>query len=800
NDMALRLLGYSREELLAMRYPAVISTDEDIRRAQEALASIARHGYLSAPTEYRLKRKDGTDVWVQVEGSLLNDENDKAYAAIAVALDITENKRAEQQEIRLQRLLAAIRNVNQLIVRERDRYVLIDSVCRIMTDVPEYFSAWIALLGEDHELTAAASAGELDGLTRFVEDLKESKWPWCIKAAMEETGVVMLREPASEARCRGCRSACVAPGAAQMLVRIEIAGIARGILGVTMPAHTVAADEELGLIKEVAGDVGFGLYRIELEEGEIRSRKELAMRNRFIETVLESVPLGIMVVEPHIHVCRYINRSLIALYGWPVHRMRNIEFLYEYAMPDTRHREEMKARVHAALSGGDISRLRWVRVRICPRRGAPRHVNISFIPIPEQETVVVSFYDVTPMVRMEEELVHSAERYATYMRFTSDGVYRAEFTEAIPSELPPAEQIDLIYDREFVAEANDSFARMYGYSRGEDVAGKAVEEFHGGRSNPLNREFFRKFVENGYRIVNFVSREQTHDGNERFFANNAFGLVENGKLVRIWGTQRDVTDLRRAEEALRESEERFRRLAEGIRIIPWEANIDKHEFLYVGPRCEDILGYPPALWYDNWTFWEEHIHSEDRKHVVERCIQRVKDKVQDYTMEYRMIAADGRTVWILDVVNTVCEDGKPTKLRGYFVDISGQKKAEFQLKHYRDELADKNRELQRVNASLEESNRRLVEAGNIKTEFVSVASHELRTPVTTVLAFTQILLDTWETLDANQRYSYLSMIEREARRLGKLAEDLLDISRIESGRSELHFSEVSLRDIAQEVV
>jgi signal transduction histidine kinase len=88
--------------------------------------------------------------------------------------------------------------------------------------------------------------------------------------------------------------------------------------------------------------------------------------------------------------------------------------------------------------------------------------------------------------------------------------------------------------------------------------------------------------------------------------------------------------------------------------------------------------------------------------------------------------------------------------------------------------------LTNANAALQTANRDLLELAELRDNFVAIASHELRTPITTIMGFTSTMLDMWETLDDDRRRSYLEMVDRDARRLGQLVEDLLLLSSVES--------------------
>ncbi len=147
----------------------------------------------------------------------------------------------------------------------------------------------------------------------------------------------------------------------------------------------------------------------------------------------------------------------------------------------------------------------------------------------------------------------------------------------------------------------------------------------------------------------------------------------------------EVTERKRAHQALAESEARHRRLLESTNAMPWEANAKSWCFTYVGPQAVKLFGYPLEQWHEK-DFWVEHIHPEDREYVIDFC-QKSSQRCQDYEFEYRMIAADGRSVWLHDLVSVVCENGVPDSLRGFMVDISNRKQAEEDLRMAEKEAA-----------------------------------------------------------------------------------------------------------------
>lgn len=129
---------------------------------------------------------------------------------------------------------------------------------------------------------------------------------------------------------------------------------------------------------------------------------------------------------------------------------------------------------------------------------------------------------------------------------------------------------------------------------------------------------------------------------------------------------------------LNESErdgDRFAELVNNLDGIVWEADAETWRFLFVSAQAERILGYPCERWYDDPSFWPDRIHPEDRTWALEYC-SATTARLEPHSFEYRMIAADGRVVWLHDLVTVTAVDGRPKRLRGVMVDITARKEAE----------------------------------------------------------------------------------------------------------------------------
>ncbi len=140
---------------------------------------------------------------------------------------------------------------------------------------------------------------------------------------------------------------------------------------------------------------------------------------------------------------------------------------------------------------------------------------------------------------------------------------------------------------------------------------------------------------------------------------------------------RDDLELRVGERTaeLAAQKERLGDILRDVDAIVWEADPQTWEFSFVSERAEEILGYPVTQWLNDRDFWVNVIHPEDREQAAARWMQGT-DGREDHSFVYRAVAADGRVVWLQDVVRVICGEQGPTVLRGLMIDITERKRNE----------------------------------------------------------------------------------------------------------------------------
>jgi len=238
-------------------------------------------------------------------------------------------------------------------------------------------------------------------------------------------------------------------------------------------------------------------------------------------------------------------------------------------------------------------------------------------------------------------------------------------------------------------------------------------------------------------------------------------------------------------DRLNENWERYRRLVESSRAIPWEMDLSTWRYTYIGPQIESVVGYKPDEWYEN-NFWVEHLHPDDREDAIRLC-QTSTEKLEDHEFKYRMIAKDGHNVWIQDDVRVVIEANKAVKLHGYMFDITKKIENERELELY-------HKQLEKL---VDERTRNLTIANEELESFSYSVSHDLRSPLRAIHGFSLALLEDCEKELNVEGKDYLTRIIYNTKRMSNLIDDILNLSRIT--RSKITIEKVDINDIANEI-
>ena len=282
----------------------------------------------------------------------------------------------------------------------------------------------------------------------------------------------------------------------------------------------------------------------------------------------------------------------------------------------------------------------------------------------------------------------SEERYAAFVRNSSEGIWRIEIRRPFALDLPTEKKVDLMYEHGYYAEVNDAFLAMYGPGAEDIVESDLAESL----PREENEDMLRYFFDNDMRVSGVVSKERTPDGRTLYFKSNCYGVVEDGKLVRIWGNQIDFTQQRHAE---RELELKSQLLSGAERIAEtgsWTYQPDQQRFIF-SDNLYTIHGLPDDhdLSLDSVL---KGLHNDDRQRW-RRNLQRVVDEGTSFTREIRVFRPDGQKLFMETRAEPVFDrQGQVIAVSGVSRDITRDKIADMA----RQDLELQVRQLQKMEA------------------------------------------------------------------------------------------------------
>ncbi|WP_366183458.1 PAS domain S-box protein [Flavobacterium ovatum] len=304
-------------------------------------------------------------------------------------------------------------------------------------------------------------------------------------------------------------------------------------------------------------------------------------------------------------------------------------------------------------------------------------------------------------------------------------------------------------------EMNTKFCELLGYTQ-EELKSKSFKDITHPEDLEKDLEYLEK-LKNG--LINKYSLEK------RYFKKNgaiiwvkltvSHLLKTNDEESSYISIIENISKRKIAEQKSNEYQKRIESLINTIDGIVWECSADTFNFTFVSKKVKDILGYTSEEWLSTPNFWENHIHPDDKYSVLNYCCEKTA-KNSDHDFEYRIIAKNGNTIWLRDIVNVITENGKTVLLRGIMIDITKTKEIQNDL----------NNSFKLVT----EQNKRLL-------NFSYIISHNLRSHTSNISS----LMDLLETSESEEETKeYVQLLKRVSNALNETLENLNEVVNIQS--------------------
>lgn len=329
---------------------------------------------------------------------------------------------------------------------------------------------------------------------------------------------------------------------------------------------------------------------------------------------------------------------------------------------------------------------------------------------------------------------------------------------------------------------NRAAQAMFGYTA-EEAIGQSVQMLiPSERANEEER--ILQYLSHGEKVPAFDTVRLDKAGRKLDVSITVSPILDrSGRIIGASKIARDVTRQRRAEMALRSSQARLRFTLESAAIGDWDLDLASGQ-IHRSVRHDRCFGY--ASLQPEWTLETllAHVHADDRQEV-HQGLQRALWDGRPWHVQCRVIWPDGSVHWIRIDGKVQLEDGQATHLLGIVTEITQQKQAE---------------SVRLRSQQLEAENRQIQEASRLKSQFLANMSHELRTPLNAVIGFADLLQSGFVPAESPKFQQFLGHIGTSGRHLLQLINDVLDLSKVESGKFEFVPESLDLPSIVAEVI
>jgi PAS domain S-box-containing protein len=685
---------------------------EDAARVDAIIAHVNATGD-PLIADYRVIAADGRTVWLHEEASLLRDEDGVPTRWHGMMFDVTERTLAEAQ-----------------VRAAEERYRL------IVEHTPAITYQELAADVYDASASMVYVSPQVERILGYTPDQWATPGFWTRVVHPEDLPAVIELSAATNATGEPYRQ----------------------------DYRMVAADGSVVWMHDESQAVRDADGRIVSWQGvltDITERKETELQlertQDRLQALIEHIPAVVYVEAPQADPARfYISPQVEEMFGYTQHEWTwTADFWINHVHPDDHEAvlaaDERTDRTHERYS---------VDYRFLRADGTWRWVHDEAVHLPggdDGEGFWQGFlYDITEMKEAEQRLLAAERVYRATVEHLPAVVYR---------ELLSAGGVDLY--------VSPQIADLIGYTPDEWHAGAPTfwsEHLHPDERDAVEAANARADATKEPFALEYRLRHK--DGTWVWVHDEAVFVPGDGPDDGWWqGFLLDISERMAADHALREAEERFRTIVEQSPAVIYTQEVDPVDGVsrttYISPRQPEVFGYTAEEVVRDPTLWVRTIHPEDRDRVLSADTESNRRGDEAFSLEYRMIAKDGRIVWVHDQAAMVRVDGGTSFWQGFLLDITERKHAEEQLER----ALEVEREATRSLRALDE----------MKNTFLQAVSHDLRTPLAAILGLAITLERGDVHLEEPDAKDLARRIATNARRLDRLVTNLLDLDRLARG-------------------
>lgn len=683
NERWAEMLGYRLDEI----EPCIeswkkLTHPEDLEEASGQLELHFQQKTNQYECELRMRHKDGHWVWILDRGRVI--ERDKSGAPVRACgthLDITARKNAlleaEKSRQRLQYInlvLAAIRDVNQLITKRGRQEPFLKQACEIIVKDRGLYSAWIALIDPDSgQVTDTFSAGLNDTFAPMADFLKTRGLPSCARRALSTVTPVIIRNPQTE--CTDCPLAETYADRTGLVQRLESNGQVYGVLSVSAPSRFADDPQELKLIRELGGDLAFALDKAEsdkkLQQTMIElDQSRLAALNMMEDAVLAKEKLelthnamnnsadSLFWIGPD-GSFTYVNDAACRTLGY------SRDELLSMTVPDLDpdHHPDQWPEFWQKVKAEKTLRME-TRQKTKSGHIFPVEIFCTYFKQDRKEVLFAFVHDITERRKTQDALRKNEEHLRITLNSIGDAVISTDIEGIITHMNPVAENLTGWSKPDAIGHPLDSVFRIINEKTLQPV------------SNPADR-----VLKTG-KIIGLANHTLliSKDGRRIPVADSAAPIKnEQGEISGVVMVFRDQTKERASRKKLQESEARLQRAQKITRVGDWEFDL-KAGTITTSQSAREIYGLPGR----EMTIQEvQEIPLPEYRPMLDNALNDLIETGTPYDVEFTIRRSSDQA---LVEIRSIAEYKPETKtVFGVIQDISKLKAAENELRKISEE-------------------------------------------------------------------------------------------------------------------
>lgn len=645
--------GYTPEEFADNPYLWFnMIVPEDHALIQERLSQILT-GNDIPPIEHRIIRKDGEIRWVCNTIILSKDDQDKLISYDGVIKDITERKKVEIEIARANRTLRMLSDSNQALIHIDKESELLNEICRIIVEIGDYRLAWIGFVEHKNGLSLypVAYAGYNSA---FIESAKVF---WRNKGKEQSPEIISVRT-GKPSIIRNIRSDTSFVKWYELTVKQDYKSmialplihenISLGVIGIYVAEMDTFDEKEVVILKELAQNVSFGISSLRIKIQKSKAEKALHASEERFSAAFRFSPMAILIIRKADEKIVDVNEVFIkntgfsrdeiigytttelGLYANPLDRSRLLNLLKDYG-------EVESFEFETKTKNGDI---RTVMV-------AATNIKLN-----EEIHYLSLIHDITERKKSEEKL------------------------RILNTALKAAANAIIVTDKNGeIIWINEAFTKLTGYTTNETIGHRPGELVKSGKhSKDFYSDMWNTILNGDIWDNEIINRRKNGTlYNEHMTITPV--LDKDSNVTRFIAVKQDITEKKLAEQALQNSERKYRIVADNTYNWEFWANPDG-EYIYCSPSCLRVTGYTSKEFIDDRNLKFEIIHPDYRKQFME-YFTKITNGREDAIIQYKIIHKNKTERWIEQICHPVFDtDDTYLGRRGSNRDITEEKEAD----------------------------------------------------------------------------------------------------------------------------